>query len=193
MEPNDLMRWYIDAARYFRPMGFFSKYSQFPDEAVALRLKEDVCRLWDEPYPPGSERHAQVADMYLLSTDAERVWCADLECVCPGENAYPQFLDEIAVISRGAFRPRDITEKWKGERGPAEVSFTAGGKRYTFIHKGGDMLDPSIIRTVNGAIADSGTGFVVCDNFGMPNFVLALSREERALLAARGWKFWSGT
>ena len=192
MQQNDLESWYIDSARYFRAMGFFSKYSGSSDEELALRLRDDVCRQWDEPFPAGSEKDPQLADMYLLSTDGERVWCADLESVYPGENAYVQFLDGLTAISRGAFTPRDIREQWKGERGPVEVSFTSGGKRYNFIHQGGDILDPSIIRTVNGAIKDSGIAFGVCDNLGMPSFVLALTRDERARLATRGWKFWPG-
>ncbi len=192
MEPNELERWYTSAVGFFRTMGFFPKYSGLTYEDLALRLKEDVNRQWDEPWPPGAEEDPQKADMYLLSTDPERVWCADLECVYPGENAYPKFLDGIAAISRGAFRPRDITEQWKGERGPVEVRFTVDAKRYTFIHKGGDMLDPSVIRVVNDAIKQSGTMFAACDNFGMPGFILALSRDEKAQLAARGWRFWSG-
>ncbi len=86
----------------------------------------------------------------------------------------------------------DITEQWKGEQGPAEVGFSAAGKRHTFTHKSGDMLDPSVIRTVNSAIKDTGISFAVCDNLGMPSFILALDRDERARLAARGWRFWPG-
>src|SRR5512135_3225777 len=108
MEKKVLERWYIDAGRFFRAKGFFAKYLGLPDEALALRLKDDVCRQWDEAYPSGAEKDLQLADMYLLSTDLERVWCADLESVYPGENAYVRFLDGMAAISRGAFRPRDI-------------------------------------------------------------------------------------
>ncbi|WP_128567244.1 hypothetical protein [Methanocella paludicola] len=193
MEPEDLKSWYVDAARYFRAMGFFSKYSGLSDEDMAARLMDDVCREWDEPCPSGAEKDPQLADVYLLTTDRERVWHGDLEFVYPGENAYVQFLNELAAISRGAFRPLDVSEKWKGERGPVDVEFTAGGRRFKFVHGGGDMLDPAIVRTVNEAIKESGVRFEVCDNLGMPNFIVALTSDERARLAARGWKFWPGT
>ncbi len=190
MEPDELERWYTDAAGFFRTMGFFAKYSGTSDQELALRLKDDVSRQWDEPWPPGAEKDAQLADMYLLSTDGERIWCADLESVYPGEHAYVRFVSGIATISRGAFRPRDIVEQWKGERGPVDVLFTVEGQRYTFVHKGGDMLDPSIIRTVNSAIKDTGIVLAACDNFGMPSFILALNGDEMARLTARGWRFW---
>ncbi len=174
-------------------MGFFSKYSGMSDEELAFRLKDDVCRQWDEACPPGAEKDPQLADMYLLTTDEKRVWQGDLEFVYPGEDAYVHFLAWLAAISRGAFGPRDITERWKGERGPVEIEFSVDGKNYGFIHKGGDMLDPSIIRTINGAIKNSNIAFVACDNLGMPSFIVALTRDEKAELAARGWKFWPGT
>ncbi len=192
MEQNDLKCWYINAARFFRNMGFFASRQGLSDEDLALSLMDDVTRHWDEPYPSGAEKDPQLADMYLLSTDAERVRCGDLESVYPGENAYVRFLDGIAAISRGAFRPLDTTEQWKSERGRVDVRFTVGGKEYTFVHKGGDMLDPSITRMVNDAIKDTGIGFAVCDNFGMPSFILALNRDEIARLAERGWSFWPG-
>lgn len=193
MEQIDLKRRYVDKARYFRAMGFFVKYSSLSDEEMASRILDDVRRLWDEPCPAGSEKDLQLADMYMLATDKGRVWQGDLEFVYPGENGYAQFLSELAAISRTAFKPRDISEKWKGERGPVDVVFDVNGKRFSFIHRGGDMLDPSIVRTINGAIKDSGIRFEACDNFGMPNFIVALTREEREKLAARGWTFWPGT
>jgi hypothetical protein len=193
MERKDVKIWYVDAARYFRAMGFFSKYSGLSDEELASRLMDDVSREWDGPCPPGTEKDPQKADVYLLTTDRGRVWHGDLEFVYPGENAYVQFLNGLAAISRGAFRPIYATEEWKGERGPVEVEFTAGGRKYKFVHRGGDMLDPAIVRTINDSIKDSGVRFEACDNLGMPNFIVALRPDEKARLGERGWKFWPGT
>lgn len=193
MEQSDIKRWYIVTARYFRAMGFFLKYSGLSDEELASRIMDDVCRQWDEPCPLGAEKDPQLADMYLLATDTGRTWQGDLEFVYPGESAYVQFLNRLAAISRGAFRPLDVVEKWSGERGPVSVEFAVDGRRYKFIHRGGDMLDVSIIRTVNGAIKDRGIRFEACDNMGMPSFIVGLTQEEREKLAARGWKFWPGT
>jgi hypothetical protein len=192
MDQSGISRWYLDAVRLFRAMGFFSRYSQLTDEEMAARVYGDVCRDWDEPFPSAAERDPQLADMYLLATDKERVWQADLECVYPGEHAYVRFLEGLAAISRGAFTPQSMFENWHGERGPVDVEFTAGETIYHFTHDGGDMLDPSILRTINRSIASAAIAFEACDNFGMPNFIVALTPDEKARLTARGWKFWQG-
>jgi len=103
-----------------------------------------------------------------------------------------QFLNGLAAVSRGAFRPIAVSENWKGER-KLDVEFSAGGRKYKFVHGGGDMLDPAIVRTVNDAIMDSGVRFEACDNLGMPDFIVALTPGEKAKMAERGWEFWPGT
>jgi hypothetical protein len=193
MNQNDIGLRYLEAAQFFRTMGFFSQHSAMADEALAARIENDVSREWDEPFPPEAESDPQRADMYMLSTDRQRVWQADLECVYAGEKAYVRFLSGLAAISRGAFAPQAIIEQWKGERGPVEVQFDVDGIRYRFFHTAGDMLDPALIWTVNRSIEMSGVVFEVCDNFGMPNFILALTNDEKTRLAARGWKFWPGS
>ena len=53
-----------------------------------------------------------------------------------------------------------------------------------------DFLNIAIISEINRLIGDSGYQFSVCDNLGMPNWVVALTGEEQARLRRkRGWSF----
>jgi hypothetical protein len=46
------------------------------------------------------------------------------------------------------------------------------------------------ISDINRLIGDSGYHFAVCDNLGMPNWVIALTHEEEDCLRHdRGWSF----
>ncbi len=53
-----------------------------------------------------------------------------------------------------------------------------------------DFLNIAIISDINRLIGDSGYQFAVCDNLGMPNWVVALTHEEKDCLRhVRGWSF----
>jgi hypothetical protein len=53
-----------------------------------------------------------------------------------------------------------------------------------------DFLNIAIISDINRLIGDSGYHFAVCDNLGMPNWVVALTHEEEdSLRHDRGWSF----
>jgi hypothetical protein len=41
--------------------------------------------------------------------------------------AYLTTLTEWAQISRGAFAPEEIVERWHSEEGPADIEFVVGG------------------------------------------------------------------
>ena len=53
-----------------------------------------------------------------------------------------------------------------------------------------DFLNIAIISEINRIIGDSGYHLTACDNLGMPNWVVALTREEEdRLRRERGWSF----
>jgi hypothetical protein len=53
-----------------------------------------------------------------------------------------------------------------------------------------DFLNIAIISEINRFISDSGYHFAVCDNLGMPNWVVALTcEEEGSLRRERAWSF----
>jgi len=189
---NNLDAWYHEATAYFRNLGFFSEVADLEGEALANWVRQRVIMTWDVPILPEAARDSQLADMVLLTVDQSRVWMHDLEFVYEGEQAYETTLREWSAISRGAFRPEGIHEIWHEGSSQAEVMFTVQGKSFGFEHDRGDIFDMRIIRDVNRSITTD-MQFVVCDNFGMPNFVTALTSGERGKLEQeRNWRFWNG-
>lgn len=185
--------WLITSIRYFQTLGFYTAYLGLPDERLLDATRRAVSWHIDEPLPPTEvARDLQRADLVLLLGDQSRVWWRDLEGVLPGENFYVVTLTEWAAISRGAFAPREIVERWQSDEGPADIEFTLGNQRHRVRHSNlrDDFLNITIISDINRLIADSGYQFAVCDNLGMPNWVVALTRSEATSLARdRGWSF----
>jgi len=185
--------WLVTSARYFQALGFYTEHLDLPDDALTGAIREAVHRHWDGPLPPGEvARDTQLADMVLLLGDQSRVWWRDLEGVFAGEEAYVTTLTEWATISRGAFAPEAIVERWHSSDGPADIEFTLGGRRQRVSHPNlrDDFLNIAIIADINRLIGDSGYQFAVCDNLDMPNWVVALTPEEETRLwRDRGWSF----
>jgi hypothetical protein len=128
--------------------------------------------------------------MILLLGDRSRVWWRDLEGVFAGEDVYVTTLTEWATISRGAFAPEQIIERWHSDYGPADIEFMLVRQRYRVAHPNlrDDFLNIAILSDINRIIGDSGYHFAVCDNLGMPNWVVALTHEEEDCLRHdRGW------
>jgi hypothetical protein len=190
---DDPRRWLLASARYFQGLGFYVEYLELPDDALLHAIREAVRWHWDGPLPPQEvARDPQLADMVLLLGDRRRVWWRDLEGVFAGEEFYVSSLAEWSAISRGAFSPTQITERWHSEDGPADIEFMLGGQRCVVTHpnRRDDFLNIAIISEINRLIGDTGYRFAVCDNLGMPNWVVALTREEEdSLRCDRGWSF----
>jgi hypothetical protein len=190
---DDPRSWLIASARYFQGLGFYMEYLDLPDDALLYAIREAVRWQWDEPLPPDEvSRDLQLADMVLLLGDQSRVWWRDLEGVFAGEDVYVTSLTEWSAISRGAFSPTQIIERWHSDEGPADIEFILGSQRCVVTHPNqrDDFLNIAIISEINRLISDSGYHFAVCDNLGMPNWVVALTcEEEDSLRRDRGWSF----
>jgi hypothetical protein len=190
---DDPYAWLITSIRYFQTLGFYTEYLDLADDGLPDAIGEAVLWHWDGPLPPGEvARDVQLADMILLLGDRRRVWWRDLEGVFAGEDAYVTTLTEWAAISRGAFAPEELVERWHGEDGPADIEFVLGGRRHRVAHPNvrDDFLNIRVISEINRLIGDSGYHFAVCDNLGMPNWVVALTGEEEdRLRRERGWSF----
>jgi hypothetical protein len=188
---GDPHAWLINSARYFQTLGFYTEYLDLPDDALPDEIREAIRWRWDGPFPPeGVVRDLQLADMVLLLGDRRRVWWRDLEGVFASEDAYVTTLTEWAAISRSAFAPEEIIERWHSEDGPADIEFVLGGRHHRVVHPNlrDDFLNIAIISEINRLIGDSGYRFAVCDNLGVPNWVVALTGEEEARLRReRGW------
>jgi hypothetical protein len=190
---GDPRMWLVVSARYFQTLGFYTEHLDLPNDLLLDTIKEAVRWHWDGPLPPEEvASDMQLADMILLLGDRSRVWWRDLEGVFAGEDAYVTTLTEWATISRGAFAPEQIIERWHSDDGPADIDFMLGSQRYRVAHPNlrDDFLNIAILSDINRLIGDSGYHFAVCDNLGMPNWVVALTREEEDRLRHdRGWSF----
>ncbi len=159
--------WLVVSARYFQTLGFYTEHLDLPNDPLLDAIREAVRWHWDGPLPPEEvARDMQLADMILLLGDRSRVWWRDLEGVFAGEDAYVTTLTEWATISRGAFAPEQIIERWHSEDGPADIEFMLGSQRYRATHPNlrDDFLNIAIISDINRLIGDSGYHFAVCDN-----------------------------
>jgi hypothetical protein len=156
-------------ARYFEGLGFYMEYLDLPDEALLDAIREAVRWQWDEPLPPEEVSHdLQLADMVLLLGDQSRLWWRDLEGVFAGEEFYVTSLTEWSAISRGAFVPEQIIERWHSDDGPADIEFMVGSQRCMVTHPNqrDEFLNIAIISQINRFISESGYHFGVCDNLG---------------------------
>ena len=83
-----------------------------------------------------------------------------------------------------AFSPTQIIERWHSDDGPADIEFMMGSQRCMVTHPNqrDDFLNIAIISDINRLISDSGYHFAVCDNLGMPNWLVALTCEEEDAL-----------
>lgn len=185
------MTWYRDSIRYFQGFGFYTDLIDLPDDALVERVAARVVAHWDVELPADPLATPQLADLFLLSGDAQRVWWHDLECVYRGAEAYAGALREWATISRSAFAPEGVVEAWAGDAGPVLVTCTVRGVPLRFIHPDGhaDFLDMRVLRLLNGALNPAGPRFALPTGPD-PNVVIALTTAEQARLRReRGWDF----
>ncbi|MCA9794888.1 MAG: hypothetical protein KC910_23935 [Candidatus Eremiobacteraeota bacterium] len=125
-------------------------------------------------------------DLFLLGCDPNRAMLESpkVEALGPDKKVYIQILQQLEKISRGAFRPRQIVEVWKGAQGPVEIRYQQDGQ--TFIvqaHDRNNRIDPSLLLQLNLAILASGLQFelsiFVHPEHGEHFLITVLNREER--------------
>jgi hypothetical protein len=170
-----------------RKLGLFGDRGDTSDAALAAEISAGLADAW------GSEAEVPkgLIDLAIAEQDHTRVWWRDLEAdVVRGGDVYAQTIAEWSEISKGAFRPTDITETWMGESGPVTVTFRLDGSTKT-LSPGyfEDWIDPGILAAIDGLIAESGRRFELYKAFDQTAFVMALSTDERRALEARGWCF----
>ncbi|MBE2319026.1 hypothetical protein DVA67_023835 [Solirubrobacter sp. CPCC 204708] len=118
------------------------------------------------------------------------MWFSDIERdVLEGNDVYVSAFAEWARISRGAFEPRNVRERWRGER--ATISFELDGTAHSVrAAPQGDFLDLCVLDGINRLI--DGRRFEVhrADGaLGQVAFVVALTAREKRALERRDWAF----
>jgi hypothetical protein len=156
--------------------------------AVAARVQKEHHREWGEPL----ELKTLYDELFFAKYDRDRVWWDDLEAdALEGNELYVELFEDWSRISRGAFRPRAVEERWEDELGPFTIEFQLDGRPRRV--EGVDLegwIDPCVLLTgVNPLIRGSGRQFVMPEPFDQTAFVLALTANERAILEEYGWSF----
>jgi hypothetical protein len=149
----------LGAVHFYRQIGFFEQFGRVSDDQLAEQLNESYR---EKTYGRRDLRQARdLLDLGLLSLDRARVWWHDMEDdVFPGNNAYVRVLTDWAAISRGAFLPERVDERWIGQRGPVEVSFQLNGQIHDFRAEYDEWIDMTLLSLINRLIANSGMQFV---------------------------------
>ncbi|RTE06742.1 stalk domain-containing protein [Paenibacillus whitsoniae] len=184
MKPSER---YMDAAHYYRNMGFFEKDKTLNDIQFDTKFgdayRSNYASADWNPFD-ASEYYDEYADLYVLQKDEDRVWSDNSETdVSKGKDAYKQLLEVWSRISRGSFKPTDIRETWEKEDGPITVSFTLGGQKkelhadYVYGY-----FDLGIVKELNAMIKPAGYEFAVVSNYDDETFVMVLSAEEKKKL-----------
>ncbi len=178
----------LQTVRYFRKMGFFSKYESISDEVLSETLEALYREEWNKGYGSDDTR----ADLLVLKFDESRVWWQDTEAdVCDVNRVYVETFEQWGAISEGVFVPKDINETWASEEGPIEVSFALNGQLVkVYPQYANDYIDMEVLGQINELIRDTGRRFEVYEFFDQTAFVIVLTREEKKKLEMeRGWRF----
>lgn len=168
--------------RAYQRFGFFDGV---PPHALA--------RAYEREYgePPAIPR-TRTDELELLGFDRDRVWLSDIELdVLEGNDIYVDTFAEWARISRGAFAPREVRERWHGVDGPVTIGFTLDGRERTIeAAPQGDFLDLCVLPAINALIDGRQLELYHPDaGLGQVAFVVALSAKEKRALEQHGWTF----
>lgn len=134
----------------------------------------------------------QNAEIHLVRYDKNRVWWEQYEYdIIEGNQGYVKLLTEWSKISRGAFSPSEISEDWKSENGPLEVSFLLNKKKKALKPEvQNDWLDANIIKNINEMIKETGFQFYIYELTDSTLFVICLTKEEKKKLEdEKHWTF----
>lgn len=178
----------VEFIREHQTLGFFAR-----EDA------DDAARRVDRAHREEWGEEAQIAtrldELTLLAYDRRRVWFEDIERdVVEGNDEYVAAFREWARIAGRGFRPRDISERWRGEDGPVTIGFRLDGRRHKVQAAAqGDFLDLCVLTAgINPLIRESGRQFAIYRPdaaLGQSAFVVALTGKERRALERRGWTF----
>lgn len=190
MMDESSLRWLLAVVGYYRPLEFFRDYDGRSDRDTALALADLYQRAWDAPVDPASE----LAELELLALDDSRVWWEDTDAGWThGDGTWEWVLEGWARISRGAFRPQRIEERWiTGGAGQERtvVRFQLAGQ-WIDLHPQTEagFLDLNILYHLNVHLKESGLRFEMVEPFDETAYLLALRRDEKQRMEVRGWRF----
>ena len=166
----------------YQRFGFFKRV---PPDAIVRAYERDF---GEQPTVPTT----RIDELELLGYDRDRAWYSDIELdVVEGNDVYVDTFAEWARLSRGAFSPRNVRERWHGEDGPVTIRFTLDGRERTIeAAPQGDFLDLCVLPAINALIDGRQLELYRPDAaLGQAAFVVALTATEKRALEDHGWAF----
>jgi hypothetical protein len=165
------------AVGFYRQLGFFRRWRGLSDAQILARVRAAHEKEWDEKLDP---RMGRDFDLFLMSYDHDRVWWEDTEQdVVDGNDAYVGALKAWSRISRGAFMPTAVRERWSPRRKTVEISFLLAGEQESVTASiEDDFLDVDVLGQINALIPPSGPRFHVQKPFDQTAFVVAMRDDE---------------
>jgi hypothetical protein len=170
----------VEAVHFYRGLGFFSQYSDLPDTEAAKRLnaiyRSDALRKQD------LDMSGDLDNLVLLSLDEDRVWWEDAEAnMIDGDNFYVAMTQTLGRISRGAFQPQQVDERWEGEE--ITVSFDCDGQSHEVkLDESLGWIDPALIDYVSRLMEPAGYKLEALCTADQTIALVALSSKEKELL-----------
>lgn len=175
----------LNAAHYYRNLGFFESDKGLTSQDFDKKMLEYYKGFTDWNPFDSSKYYNDLAEIYLLQQDKDRVWLEDWNVdVGKGKDAYVTTLGQWSKISRGAFQPSAVKEIWDGEKGAVAVSFKLNGEERV-IHPdatGGYIDTYGALKEINAMIKDTGYQFAASYNDDDETIVTVLKAEEQAKL-----------
>lgn len=158
-----------EVVRFYQDIGFFAG----EEPANVLKRWTDESGDLPDPRKPWD-------DVYLLRFSDGDVWAEDPEAdVCDENRVYSEVIPQWARISRGAFAPTEISERWESEQGPINLTFKLAGKpaKVSPAYQD-DWIDLEVLHQINALIAASGRQFecAVDGNFAV---VVCITAEQK--------------
>jgi hypothetical protein len=166
----------VELVRYYRPFGFFTQWPGASDAQVA----DEVSALYRATYRRDMSAEEDIEDQYILALDKDRVWWEDNEAdMVEGDDFYVQMVHDLGRISRGAFRPEGITERWDDTFGPIHVAFRADGTEHAIeLDHGSGWIDYKLVDYIERLIEPFGLRLIGLDTGDQTVMLVALNTGE---------------
>ena len=175
--------WLRDALAYYKPLGFFAHYSG--EEGAVVRALHKALVETSSDTITAEDLATPEFDLFFLSLDPLRTLYSVMDFgdfLAPGNEAYVASLEALANISRGIFKPDNITESWDTPDGPIRLHFDFEGQsRELKMETWGGAFDFRILLQLNSLLAKTEYRFEMAPMDDIL-FVTVLKAEEKSSL-----------
>lgn len=175
--------WLEDALDFYQPLGFFS-HLKGEQRAVIRALNKSLVEISTEPITEDDLMTPEF-DLFFLSLDPTRSLYSVMDFgdyLAEGNEAYVSSLEALAAISRGVFKPENITESWDTPDGPIRLHFDYADKpREIKVETWGGAFDFKILLQLNHLLAGTEYRFEMAP-LDEILFVTFLKAEEKSSL-----------